>query len=221
MNTHDKPRFAALHKRLTDAHQHLRGDEGYLEACFAALAPFPLAVVEATYREAVTSPRFGSFAPKPAELAGLAQEIASLSGVLSAEQWAYGWLAFIRARIHQLRGPDGTETRLKSRHDAQAAQAVADCGGLARVLKGDDEAVERRFVKAYCKLEPNYQDAPPRPLKEGEDPARPISPVRGRILKRPQQAAAIAASGAQTEIGYQGSQRDVIGLMRGMVRPQG
>lgn len=214
----DKPRFAALHKRLTDAHHNIRGDEGYMEACMIALMPFPLAVMEAVYREAVASPRFGSFAPKPAELVALAQEIGSLAGMKSAEQWAYEWLAFIRARIHQLRGPDSAETRLKSRYDAQAVQAVADCGGLARVLKGDDEAVERRFVKAYCKLEPNYQDAPPRPLKEGEDPARPFSPVRGRIMKRPQQAAVIAANEAQAEIGYQSRSRDVTGLMRGLMR---
>lgn len=214
MNTHDKPRFAALHKRLTDAHQHLRGDEGYLEACFAALAPFPLAVVEATYREAVTSPRFGSFAPKPAELAGLAQEIASLSGVKSAEQWAHDWFSFMRTRIHQLRGPDGMETHLKSHYDAQAVQAVANCGGLGRVLKGEEGACERRFVKAYCALEPYYQDAAVRQLKEGENPLRPASPVRGRILKRPQQAAAIAASEAQTEIGYLSRFRDSIQMVR-------
>lgn len=218
MNTNDKPRFLALHNRLCDVHQHLRGDAGYQEACFAALAPFPLAVVEATYRDAVTTPRFGSYAPKPGELVALAQEVASLSGVKSAEQWAYEWFAFLRARIHQLRGADGTETRLNAKYDAQAVQAVADCGGLNRVLKGGDEDAERRFVKAYCKLESNYQDALARPLKEGEDPTRPSSPIRGRVMKRAQQVAAIAVSEAQAEIGYQGRPRDVGALLR-MGRP--
>ncbi len=218
MNTNDKPRFLDLHNRLTDVHQHLRDNDGYQTACFAALAPFPLAVVEATYRDAVTTPRFGSYAPKPGELVALAQEIASLSGVKSAERWGYEWFAFLRARIHQLRGEDGTETRLKSRYDAQAVQAVADCGGLARVLNGESDRAEQRFVRAYCKLEQQYQDCEGRKLRPDEDPARPSSPVRGRVLKRPQQAAAIAASEVLAEIGYQGSQRDVVGYVRDAMR---
>lgn len=191
MNMNDKPRFTALHKRLTDAYQHLRGDEGYLEACFVALAPFPLAVVEATYREAVTSPRFGSFFPKPGELAGLAQEISALSGMKSPEEWGREWFAFIRVNLHHMK--ERGHTQLNSQYDTQAAQAVRNCGGLAGILKGDGDAAESRFLKAYCALEANYQDGSMRPLKEGEDPNNPRSPRRGRILKQALQAVAISA----------------------------
>lgn len=160
MNMNDKLRFTALHKRLTDAYQHLRGDEGYLEACFVALA-------------------------------GLAQEISALSGMKSPEERGREWFAFIRVNLHHMK--ERGHTQLNSQYDTQAAQAVRNCGGLAGILKGDGDAAESRFLKAYCALEANYQDGSMRPLKEGEDPNNPRSPRRGRILKQALQAVAISA----------------------------
>ncbi|MNS06019.1 hypothetical protein D3C72_374360 [compost metagenome] len=74
-------------------------------------------------------------------------------------------------------------------------------------------------MKAYCKLEQQYQDGPSHPLKEGEDPKAPSSPRRGRVLKPRQLAASVAVSEAQIELGYQGCSRDVAGLMNGRMRP--
>lgn len=218
MTPNDKPRFAMLHKRLTDAYPVTRGDADFMAACAAALEPFPIEVVEAAYHEAAHTPLFGAFPPNPGQLAGVALDFMAKAGEKAPEAWAHEWFAFIVARFPELRGPDNNRVDLRSKYDAQASQAVKDCGGLGVMLLGKEGVARERFVKAYCKLEPNYQDAPARPLRPDEDPARPWSPTRGRTLKLVALAAQAAASEAQAEIGCQGLPRDVAGLIRGLVK---
>lgn len=210
-------KFGQAHNALMDSFPNMRGDQGFMAACARCLAPFPIEVVLTTYHEAATSSRFAEWQLNAPKLVKLAEEIASLDSHMSAEGYARAWFAFIRAKAADMRAQG--HTSLKSRYDDQAVQAVADCGGLVGILKGDGDAPEVRFVKAYCKLELQYQDGPCRPLKKGEDPEAPSSPRRGRVLKPRQLAASVAVSEAHIELGYQGSSRDVAGLMSGRMRP--
>lgn len=210
-------RLIALHTRLTGAFPAVRGDEGYMELCLMALAPFPVELVEVVYREAALTPRFGSFAPSPGQLVALAEEVASLSGIKSAEAHAILWWNFIRAKHRDMR--EAGHTSLHSKYDAQAVQAVENCGGLVWILEGDGDKPRQAFVKTYLALEGRYQDAETRPLAAGEDYTTTKKPWRGRILKRAHQQAAIAVSGQESQIEYEGSQRDVGGLIRGLVGP--
>lgn len=210
-------KFSQAHNALMDSFPSMRGDQGFMAACARCLAPFPIEVVLTTYHEAATSSRFAEWQLNAPKLVKLAEEIAALDSHISAEGHARAWFAFIRAKVADMRAQG--HTSLKSRYDAQAVQAVTDCGGLVGILKGDGDAPEVRFVKAYCKLEQQYQDGPSRPLKEGEDPEAPNSPRRGRLLKPRQLAASVAVSGQQNQLEYEGSQRDVGGLIRGLMRP--
>lgn len=216
MTPDDKRRYLMAHKALTVAFPDRVGDQDFMALCEVALMPYPIEVVEAVYHSASATPIFGGFSPKPGQLAGLAQEIMDGAGIKSPEAWGHEWFAWIVARFPDLRGPEGNRNHLLSKYDAQAVQAVANCGGLGVMLKGAGDGPRQRFVKAYCKLELNYQDGPPRPVKPVNDMN---SPTRGRVLKQAQQQAAIAANEQQSQIEYQGSSRDVVRLMRGLMRP--
>lgn len=215
MTPNDKRRFLMAHKALTVAYPDREGDQDFMALCEVALAPFPIEVVEAVYHSASATPVFGGFSPKPGQLVGLAQEIMALAGMKSPEAWGHEWFAWIVARFPDLRGPEGNRNHLLAKYDAQAVQAVTNCGGLGVMLRGEGEAPRLRFVKAYCKLEPNYQDGPARPVKPVNDMN---SPTRGRVLKQAQQQAAIAASEAPLGIEHQGQPRDVAGLISGRVK---
>ncbi|HDX8383874.1 TPA: hypothetical protein RQN04_002028 [Aeromonas hydrophila] len=220
MNTNDKPRFLLAHKALTVAYPDRAGDMDFTSLCEAALSAFPIEVVESVYHTACTTSMFGAWCPKPGQLAGLAGELMASVGEKTPEAWAHEWFAWILAKLPDLRKPPEGSTvmrnELMAKCDHQAIQAVKDVGGLGLLGRTEDSKARKAFVAAYVKLEPRYQDAPPRvPKPEGDHG----SPIRGRELRQSAMVALQAADSAQAQLGYQGQPRDIAGLLAGRMKP--